>query len=350
MVRKLAGSLPLLVLLTLPQPSTAQTREAHEWTSDRADAEAPASITQDRVLPKGAFQLGVRFLFSDMAGQGYGTDSLTVDQVLSLFDVANSEMASTGFSVDLLWGATNRLTLTATGVFAQKAMDHLSGLEGQPNAFLFYETEASGIQDVEVSALYDVLSRGDYRFHLHGGVSIPVGSIDSDDITPFSDPSATQLPYSQQMGSGTVDVTPGFTFNIQNHLASLGIQGKATIRIGENDRGWALGDEYLGNLWGGLKASDWASASIGLRYSNWGNVEGFDEELNPNESPAHNTLTQAGWRVDLPLGVNFVLPEGQFEGHRLSVEFLFPIHQDLEGPQLKHNWSVVAGWSVDIGF
>jgi hypothetical protein len=79
-------------------------------------------------------------------------------------------------------------------------------------------------------------------------------------------------------------------------------------------------------------------------------VEGFDEDLNPNESPAHNTLTQAGWRVDLPVGINFVMPEGQFEGHRLSVEFLFPIHQDLDGPQLKHNWSVAAGWSVDVGF
>ncbi len=350
MVRKIAGSLPLVVLLALSQPLAAQTDPPHEWTPDRADAEAPASITQDRVLPKGAFQLGVRFLYSGMSGQGYGTDSLTVDQVLTLFDVANSEMVTQGLAVDVLMGVTDRVTVTATGVFAQKAMDHLSGLEGQPNAFLFYETEASGLQDLSVHALYDVLSSGDLRFHLHGGVSIPVGSIDSGDVTPFSNPDETQLPYMQQLGSGTIDLTPGFTFNIQNHRASLGVQGKATIRMGENDRGWALGDLYLANMWAGIKASEWASASLGLQYSNWGNVEGFDEDLNANESPAHNTLTQAGWRVDLPIGVNFVMPEGQFEGHRLSVDFLFPIHQDLDGPQLRHNWSVVAGWSVDIGF
>ena len=97
-----------------------------------------------------------------MSGQGYGTDSLTVNQVLNLFDVAPSEMVTQGFAVDFLWGVTDRVTLSATGIFAQKTMDHLAGLEGQPNAFLFYQTEASGIQDVAVSALYEVLSRGDY--------------------------------------------------------------------------------------------------------------------------------------------------------------------------------------------
>jgi hypothetical protein len=132
--------------------------------------------------------------------------------------------------------------------------------------------------------------------------------------------------------------------------ASLGLQGRATIRVGENDRGWTLGDLYEGNMWAGFKTSEWVSVSVGARYSSWGDVEGFDEDLNPNESPAHNTLTQSGWRVDLPVGLNFVMPEGQFEGHRLGVEFLLPIHQDLNGPQLKHRWSIAAGWSMDFSF
>jgi hypothetical protein len=350
MAGKTVCSLTLLLSLALSNPLGAQIDPAHEWTYDRADAEAPVSITEDRILPSGAYQLSARYLYSGLSGQGFGSDSLTVDQVLAFFDVAASEMVTQGFAVDFLWGVTDRITLSATGVFAQKTMDHLANLEGQPNVFLFYQTEASGIQDVMVSALYDILSRGTLRFHVHGGVSVPVGAIDSDDVTPASDPDATQLPYTQQMGSGTFDLTPGFTFNMQNWKASLGLQGKAIIRMGENDRGWALGDLYTANMWAGFKASDWASASLGLRYSNWGNVEGFDEDLNANESPAHNTLTQAGWRVDLPLGLNFVMPEGQFEGHRLSVEFHFPIHQDLDGPQLQHNWSVVAGWSMDFGY
>jgi hypothetical protein len=285
-----------------------------------------------------------------MSGQGFGTDSLSVGQVLSLFDVSPSDLVTQGFSVDLQYGVTDRITLSARGTFAQKTMDHLAALEGQPNAYLFYQTTSSGIEDVEIHALYHVLSTRDIRFHVHGGASIPIGAIDSDDVTPFSDPGKTQLPYQQQLGSGTFDLLPGFTFNMQNDRASLGLQGRAAIRLGENDRGWTLGDLYVGNLWAGFKTSDWVSASAGIRYSSWGNVEGFDEELDPNESPANNTLTQGGWRVDLPVGLNFVLPEGQFEGHRLGVEFLIPLHQDLDGPQLKHSWSLAAGWSLDLTF
>ena len=348
MVRKIAGFLTLLVASALIQPLGAQTSQPHQWTPDRPDAKAPVSITEDRILPAGAFQIGARYIFSDMSGQAFGTDSLTVNQVLGLFDVAPSEMVTQGFALNLLWGATDRITLTATGTFAQKTMDHLAKLDGQSNAFLFYQTKASGIQDIKVNALYDVLSKGDIRFHVHGGVSLPMGAIDTDDVTPFSDPRATQLPYPQQLGSGTFDLMPGFTFNMQNTTASLGVQGRATIRLGENDRGWTLGNLYEGDMWAGLKTSHWLSVSLGARYSSWGNVEGFDVDLDPNESPAHNTLTQAGWRVDLPVGLNFVMPEGQFEGHRVGLEFLLPIHQDLEGPQLKHSWSIVLGWSMDL--
>lgn len=350
MVRKMAGSLTLLVASALLQPLSAQTPAEHIWNIQRPDAEAPVSLTEDLILPDGMAQVGVRYLYSNMSGQGFGTDSLTTSQVLALFDVAPNEMVTQGFALDFAYGLTERITLSATGVFAKKTMDNLANLNGQTNAYLFYQTEASGLQDLKLNALYDVLSRGDVRFHVHGGVSVPIGSIDTDDVTPFSDPEPAQLPYPQQLGSGTFDLLPGFTFNKQNEKASFGLQGRAVIRLGENDRGWTLGDVYEGSMWGGIKATEWVSVSLGARYSSWGDVEGFDVDLDPNESPAHNTLTQSGWRVDLPMGMNFILPGGQFEGHRLGVEFLIPIHQDLNGPQLKHNWSVTAGWSMDLSF
>ena len=68
---------------------------------------------------------------------------------------------------------------------------------------------------------------------------------------------------------------------MQNKRASFGLQGKATIRIGENDRGWALGDMYRTAVWAGFKATDWVSASMGMYYSRWGNVEGYDPDLDP---------------------------------------------------------------------
>ena len=119
-VRKLAGSLTLLAAVGLLQPLSAQAFPDYTWDPERPDARAPISVTEDRVLPKGGFQLGLRYLYNDMRGQGYGTDSLTTNQVLTLFDVSPSEMASQGFALDLVYGVADRFTLSATGTFAQK--------------------------------------------------------------------------------------------------------------------------------------------------------------------------------------------------------------------------------------
>ncbi len=349
-VPKTAGPVLLLVAFALVQPLNAQVNPEYRWTSNRPDAQGPASLSHDRTLSSGEIQVALKYFRYQMQGQGVGTDSLTTGQVLRLFDVAPSRMLTQGVSVDLHVGVTQHLTVAASGRFATKTMDNLTGLSGASNVFLFYQMEASGLQDVEVNLLYNVYDRGPMRVHVHGGVSLPVGAIDVDAVTPLSDPTSAQLPYPLQLGSGTFDLLPGFTFNVQNEKASLGVQARGTIRLGENERGWRLGDTFEGTVWGGFYRSRWVSASMGGRYSSWGNVRGFDEGLDPNESPAHNTLSQGGWRVDLPLGFNIVVPPGRFEGHRLGLEFVVPLHQDLDGPQLRHSWSLVAGWQKSVWF
>ncbi len=106
----------LLAASSLVQPLDAQNAPPHVWTADRPDARAPISITEDRIIPAGVLQFGVRYLYADNSGQGYGTDSLTITQVLSLFDVAPSEMVTQGFAVDVLWGITDRITMSATAL------------------------------------------------------------------------------------------------------------------------------------------------------------------------------------------------------------------------------------------
>lgn len=352
MVRKLAGVLPLLIALASAQPLAAQDTEAYRWTPNRPDAQGAVGLWGDHTLPKGELQWAVKYFHSQLKGLGYENDSLTVNQVLSTlsYDVAPSKMVSQGFSLDLLYGLDPNLTLLASGTFARKTMDHLAGVEGQVNTFLFYQTEATGLEDVKVAALYNVYDGGPMRVHVLGGVSVPVGPIDNNDVTPFSDPSKAQLPYVQQLGSGTFDLLPGFTMNIQNEKASFGVQGQGTIRLGENDRGWTLGDVYEGAAWAGYKATEWISVSLGATYSNWGNVTGFDQGLDVNQSPANNTLTQGGWRVDMPMGINVIMPPGRFGGNRLGVDFAIPLHQDLDGPQLRQSWSVVVGWQKSTAF
>jgi hypothetical protein len=348
-VRKLAGFLPVLFLLALAAPLSAQATKGVRWSMDRPDGHAPVSITNDRTLAAGQIEFGLRFINDRYKGQGVETDSLSVDQVLTMFDVTPTVMTARGADLNLLVGITNHLTLSASGSFVEKKMDYLGAIDGEPNLLLYYQTSATGVQDVDVSALYNFYDAGPLRVHFQGGVSIPVGAIDSADETPGSG-GDVQLPYEQQLGSGTFDILPGVTASIQNETASLGVQWTAEIRVGENDRGWALGDMYRTAVWAGFKATDWVSASMGMYYSRWGNVEGYDPDLDPFENPAHNTLAQAGWRVELPVGFNFVVPEGRFGGNRFGLQFIFPVHQNLDGPQLMNDWSIVAGWQKGISF
>jgi hypothetical protein len=44
------------------------------------------------------------------------------------------------------------------------------------------------------------------------------------------------------------------------------------------------------------------------------------------------------------VGLNFEMAGQTLRGQRLAVEFLMPIYQNLNGPQLEDDWKLVAGW------
>jgi len=339
----------VLLFLALVQPLSAQVPKEIVWSMTRPDGHAPIGLREDRTLSAGQFELGIKYINDRFKGQGAGTDSLSVDEVLTMFDVTPTLLTERGVEANLMVGVTRHLTLSATGTFVQKKMDYLGGIQDEPSLLLYYQTQALGPEDVKVSALYNILERAGVRVHVHAGVSIPIGAIDSQDEVP-GNLDEVQLPYQQQLGSGTFDLLPGATASIQNESSSLGFQFTSEIRMGENDRGWALGDLYQFATWGGYKANDWVSVSAGVTYLRWGNVEGYDTDLDAFENPANNTLAQAGWRVELPLGVNFVMPEGRLGGHRFGLEARLPLHQNLDGPQLRHDWSIVAGWQKTVSF
>ncbi len=358
-LRSLALALPALVALVLAPPLEAQRPAEHQWTLDRPDAVAPISISADRTLGGMEVQLTVKAFSDRMRGLGVGGDSLALSQLTSLFAVAPTKLVSHGAELGVMVGITRHLTVGASGKFSQRTMELVVADPKRPQLYWIAQTESLGPEDLEVFALYNLFDQGALRVHAQAGALVPLGGIDSSDETmdprdPGASVTEVQLPYQQQLGSGTFGLLPGVTVNIQNDVASLGLQARGVIRLGENDRGWAMGDMFQGSLWAAYLVSDWASVSMGARYSTWGNVEGFDKFLTTSpdlayDSPVYNSL-QAGSRVEIPLGLNFFLTQGRFAGHRVGVEFLAPIHQSLDYVQLRKGWGVVVGWQKAISF
>jgi hypothetical protein len=62
---------------------------------DRPDSHGPLSLTDERTLAAGQFELGVKYINHRFEGQGIGTDSLPVSQVLTMFDVSPTVSSTT---------------------------------------------------------------------------------------------------------------------------------------------------------------------------------------------------------------------------------------------------------------
>jgi len=358
-VRKISGVLPFIMAFVLLQPLGAQIPQEIKWSPDRPDSHAPIGITDGRTLLAGEVQFGLKYFNQKMKELGIGTDSLTLQQVLNSYWASPTDMVTQGAEVNLMIGVTDDLTLSAKGAFSHKLMQQGVLDVDQAGFYWIGETRSFGPEDVKVSALYKVLESSGFRFHLHAGMSIPLGQTDFDDFTldpedPLGQQVEVKLPFHQQLGSGSFEFLPGFTVSLQNQKASVGIQWKGTVRLNQNDRNWTLGDTYNTTVWGAYNASDWASVSVGMKYLRWGNIEGYDAAYDTNTSlaysnPAYN-VGQSGWRIDVPIGLNFVIPQGHFAGHRLAVEYLMPVNQNLEYLQLRHDGTLTVGWQKVVAF
>ena len=48
--------------------------------------------------------------------------------------------------------------------------------------------------------------------------------------------------------------------------------------------------------------------------------------------------------LEAGLGLNFLVPKGPLKGHRLAIEGLAPLHQDLNGVGMDREYALVVGW------
>jgi len=227
-------------------------------------------------------------------------------------------------------------------------MDHLT------RTGVNFTTEAEGIGDVRVGGMYKFFDSEGQRWHANFGLSAPTGDIDTRDATPMG--ANSLLPYPMRLGSGTYDLMPGITYLGQSTGSwSWGAQSMATIRLGENSRDYTLGDRYTATGWLAKRFGSSFSASARVAWSKWDNIDGADPDLlvtNPmngiNIVPTARTDLRGGRRTDLGIGVNYLVRSGYFKGHRLAVEYLRPIQQNLDGPQLEVDSIFHIGWQKTI--
>ena len=295
----------------------------------------PINVLGSHTHLKGNFMIGYRYMYMDMAHNQNGTKGVSNQEVLSQYPVVHTSMEMQMHMAEVMYAPSDSINVMAMVPYEVNAMHHLTDTGQTPTA------NSSGIGDVAFMGLFNVLGNPQgkgQRLVLNAGFTAPTGSIDAT-------ASGKQLEYNMQLGSGTWDLVPGVTYLGESDLWSWGAQAMGTVRLGNNDHDYRLGDRYRLSAWGQLKVTDWFGPSARLDWHDWGNVHGADPGMNPARNPAFDATKQAGKRMDVLMGLNFYIPNGPLKGNRFSIEGGLPIYQYLHGPTIGVDWLITAAWS-----
>ena len=273
-----------------------------------------------------------RYMGMHMDGNRDGTDRVSDSEVLADYMVTPTSMDMDMHMFGAMYGVNDSFTAMVMLPYVTKSMKHLTRMGGR------FTTKSEGIGDLRLAGMYKLSEQAGSMLHFNLGISLPTGSIDERDDTPAA--MNAKLPYPMQLGSGTYDLMPGISYRAHGENYSWGAQAMATIRLGENDNDYTLGDKLELSGWVERKLGRSFSVSARLNAQSWSDIDGADPDLNPAMIPTADPELRSGKRVDLLLGVNY----DTHKGNRFGIEVGKPVYQNLDGPQLETDTLLTANW------
>lgn len=324
----------------------------------RADSHAPIGVMGDHVHGKGEFMFSYRYMTMDMQGNQKGSTNLDPDAIVTTepnrffgmpgqpptLRIVPLEMTMDMHMLGLMYAPNDRLTLMFMTNYWDKSMNHVTYAGGMGTTELGnFRTTTSGWSDSSVSGLISIISSGTLKLHGILGISIPTGSTDetAQILTPMDMTPTVRVPYPMQLGSGSYDPIVGLSFSAGKDRLGWGGQWRSTLRLADNDEGYELGDEHRATAWLSYLVSVPVSASMRVEYYKRGNISGQDPLImGPVQTadPGRQGLD----RLDLGIGLNLA-GQGSLHGWRLGLEFIIPMNQDLDGPQLETDEQLIIG-------
>lgn len=347
----LTGS--LLIVLSLQMPTLLADK------GSRPDAHAPISVMGEHSHSEGEFMFSYRFMSMTMEDMRSGSDRLNTSDILTggtntgTYMVAPVEMTMDMHMLGMMYAPNNTLTWMFMLPYVELSMDSvISPMHGMHPDEMF-TTESSGMGDFKATALFTLEKTAQHNALLGLGISLPTGSIDEEDeVLSMPALGETQLPFPMQLGSGTYDLLPSFTYNRILENRSWGTQIASVVRLGRNDNGYTLGNRLQSQAWHAWVLNRDLSASLRLGFEHWDNIDGDDSEreipatmsmgaMTVNTVPSLDPQNQGGQRFEAGLGLNGIYGEGE---HRVALEVAVPLYQDLEGPQMERDLIATFGY------
>ena len=308
----------------------------------RPDTHAPIGVMGDHGHKKGELMLSYRYRRMEMDGNRSGSGNISTAEVLKSFPVSPLEMTMEMHIFGAMYGLDNKLTLMAMVPYVDKSMDLVNRMGRK------FTTRAKGLGDIKITGMRTLYSKESKEMprrylSMNLGLSLPTGDTNKKDDTPLGN---IRLPYPMQLGSGTYDPMIGISYVNLYPQWSWGAQFNTTQRLGKNNEGYRLGDEYHATAWAAYRHSDYLSVALRINGKSWNDISGQDKRLNPAMVPTARADLRAGERTELGFSINFIQPHGMFKDHRLAAELLIPFYQHLDSLQLEVDYIYNLGWQA----
>jgi hypothetical protein len=338
--------LSLIALTAIPLSATAAEQPGLPSPADHG----PAGVMADHMHGAGEFMIGYRYMVSRSGGTILNGEDEVSDPTLAAagFSAAPTEMTMQMHMLDLMYAPRDWLTFMIMPQWMRMDMsmrevegavvDDHGGHGGHGGA---HAHGTSGLGDTGLYALVRLLETGGHHVHAGLGFSAPTGAVDE------KDPDGRFVHYMMQLGSGTWDFLPSLAYTGRMNGWAWGAQASGVIRMEEkNESGFRFGDAVQLTAWGSRSLTDWLSGSLRLSYFSQGTVKGHYNGPHNHTSPPDIQPNYGGQFFDLGIGLNAAVQRGALQGHRFGIEWLQPLHQDVNGFQQKRDGTLFATWAL----
>ena len=315
--------------------------ELNLWDYSRPDSHAPINITGDHFHDKGGLMISYRYIFKNMSGNLNGNSEVKIEDIFNSYNLISESNRVESHKVGFMYGMSTKINLMASIGFTVKTMNLLSKKNQS------FKPKSSGINDINITALYNLVDKSRNKTHLNIGISFPIGSINFND--EYSSSSITKLPYNMQIGSGTWNTNLGFTTFFQYEKFSFGLQPSYKVHIGKNSNDYSFGNILDVNYWAAVKISNWISLSLNLQNKFSNKIRGNDPELTSNIVPESNAYNYGFYVFNSSIGTNILPPYGKLKNIRIGIEYFLPLLQNYNGIQMGVDNNFVIGLQFSPG-
>jgi len=315
--------------------TAADESELREKAPSQSAPPPPLGVRFGEALEGQRFRIAYSFDQMQRKGMLIGDNQVSPSEVLSdsfnPYDRTPRRLEVTVHTIQLAYAPHPRATLIIEVPFLLKK------LQTRDDLGRVTQEQTQGVGDIGFALVVPFIRKGNESSQLHIGFDIPTGAIRRGG-------DETRLPFDSQIGNGSYDFEWGWTYRGEMDWLAWGAQAIGRHPIGRNGLKYREGSRFGTSVWGAVRLPAVLSTSLRFGWQKQNNTRTQERDLvtDPINDPSDNPKARGGTLLTLSPGLTLELP--QLGNQRIAVEVEIPIHQDLDGPQLKQDWSIKAGW------